>query len=800
VIVSAPASAALPAPVVPLAPSPDSKNSAASKTTPFNDFFDSLTQFEDTQNDGGPGQQGAAASKSSAKNELSANSGAGREQTAVVLPVSPSLPNPSVILKQIAILPHPADSAAPDSNASLDKEASVLQPASPADQSAVASLPMSSPTTPGPQRSHAPSQSSASAPPAPATSARYPLFPGPLPPGTAGLEMATVASIRQAISGVPAKAAATTVAVPAPIATPAKAQVTKTPLEAESLGTAASVGASPNIRTSADLSTSAGVEPARTQTPGPTPTISKPLAANSVSSLEPFTATPVPDKPVLEAILAGESQLGTTPQAVPKSSPAVSSVPVRDTIATPEPQPTGLRVGATEPVAQPSTKLSTESGKASVDTSVLIESALPVKSPSPAVPPPQSTSDDERTSIEAGTPAVPISEPVPMRNASSNSTLQPATASQPAPQPTPANAPVDRQTTSTAESTDPASSVSPAEKQPDPTLAAPMAPSTSLPAPLPADHEVMDRAPETSSPSVAQHQAPSVTPTPKSPLLPEAENFAFAVRMLGLAATDSTATDSKAPVTTSDAPVTQVAVTQTKGTATQPQASNLQQAAPPDNQTSSGPQRETQPTAIESGKPDAGAPNQPDLLKAQPSSGVTPHSNDAPVLQAPEIGSSAAASEPVEAARPNLPLAAQETHISAPELPRTSGSSEILLHLTGNDETSAAIRVADRAGSVNVSVHASDPVLRESLRSNLGELSTQLNAQGWKADVVKSAAVATHSESQQDSRSGGQRGSQQQSSGGERQPQRDRRTNGGQWQQELDQQTTGGDALPGGNG
>jgi len=96
----------------------------------------------------------------------------------------------------------------------------------------------------------------------------------------------------------------------------------------------------------------------------------------------------------------------------------------------------------------------------------------------------------------------------------------------------------------------------------------------------------------------------------------------------------------------------------------------------------------------------------------------------------------------------------------APELPRTSGSSEILLHLTGNDASSAAIRVADRAGSVNVSVHAADPVLRESLRSNLGELSNQLNAEGWKADVVKSAAVATHSESQQDSHAAGQRGSQ----------------------------------------
>jgi hypothetical protein len=161
----------------------------------------------------------------------------------------------------------------------------------------------------------------------------------------------------------------------------------------------------------------------------------------------------------------------------------------------------------------------------------------------------------------------------------------------------------------------------------------------------------------------------------------------------------------------------------------------------------------------------------------------------------------AGAPEPTEATHPNLPLAAQEAHLSAPELPKASASSEILLHLTSNDQTSAAIRVADRAGSVNVSVHASDPVLRETLRANLGDLSNQLSNQGWKADVVKSAAVATPPGSQQDSHAGEQRGSQQQSSGGgERQPQRDRRANGGQWQQELDQQISGGDAHSGGIG
>lgn len=163
-------------------------------------------------------------------------------------------------------------------------------------------------------------------------------------------------------------------------------------------------------------------------------------------------------------------------------------------------------------------------------------------------------------------------------------------------------------------------------------------------------------------------------------------------------------------------------------------------------------------------------------------------------------GSIEAAPEPVQAARPNLPLASLESHLLAPELPKTSASSEILLHLTGNDQSSAAIRVADRAGSVNVSVHASDPVLRESLRSNLGDLSNQLSSQGWRADVLKSSSIAAHAGGQQDSHAGGERSSsQQQSSGGDRQPQRERRANGGQWQKELEQHTSGGSAHPGGN-
>jgi len=240
---------------------------------------------------------------------------------------------------------------------------------------------------------------------------------------------------------------------------------------------------------------------------------------------------------------------------------------------------------------------------------------------------------------------------------------------------------------------------------------------------------------------------------------------------------------------------------------TQPQGQNSQQNSPqnssesgrPEIQASSDARHETQASAPETQRPDASDREVPHFVAVQQAPGVTPHWNEAAVLQAPEFGSRVATPESTEAIRGNSPLVPQEAHLLAPELPKTSTSSEILLHLTGNDQSSAAIRVTDRAGEVNVSVHASDPVLRESLRSNLDNLSSQLNSQGWKADVVKAAAVATQSGSQQDSHEGGQRGSHQQSFGGDRQPQRDRRANGGQWQQELDQQISGGDAPSGGN-
>jgi hypothetical protein len=157
-------------------------------------------------------------------------------------------------------------------------------------------------------------------------------------------------------------------------------------------------------------------------------------------------------------------------------------------------------------------------------------------------------------------------------------------------------------------------------------------------------------------------------------------------------------------------------------------------------------------------------------------------------------------SEPHAPANLSTVAALHEAQPVLSEAPRPNAAGEILLQLGGKDQTAAAIRVTDRAGTVNVSVHATDPDLRSSLRSNLGELASQLTHQGWKTEVVKSGTVLTRSETPQDPRQDGQRspGQQQPSSQGERQPQRDRRASGGQWQAALEEQASGNSGNPGG--
>jgi hypothetical protein len=150
--------------------------------------------------------------------------------------------------------------------------------------------------------------------------------------------------------------------------------------------------------------------------------------------------------------------------------------------------------------------------------------------------------------------------------------------------------------------------------------------------------------------------------------------------------------------------------------------------------------------------------------------------------------------------RTTATAAAHEVAVLPPEAPRPSVTNEILLQLGGKDQP-ATVRVLDRAGTVNVSVHAADPDLRASLRSNLGDLASQLSHQGWKTEVVKTQTLVTQSNSSRDSGPDGQRdpGQQHSSAQGERQPQRDRRGNGGQWLAQFEESLTQNSSNSGGS-
>jgi len=157
--------------------------------------------------------------------------------------------------------------------------------------------------------------------------------------------------------------------------------------------------------------------------------------------------------------------------------------------------------------------------------------------------------------------------------------------------------------------------------------------------------------------------------------------------------------------------------------------------------------------------------------------------------------------EPVHGA-PTRSLAVQDVQPTLPEVPKPPASSEILLQLAGKDQSTASVRVIDRSGTVNVTVHAADAELRTSLRSNLSDLATQLTSQGYKTEVVKPTVIAANTNNQHDSRESGRDASgqqQHQSTPDGRQPQRDRRSNSDRWRQELDQETSGTPGTPGGN-
>ncbi len=178
---------------------------------------------------------------------------------------------------------------------------------------------------------------------------------------------------------------------------------------------------------------------------------------------------------------------------------------------------------------------------------------------------------------------------------------------------------------------------------------------------------------------------------------------------------------------------------------------------------------------------------------------VDPSWNQPPASSRQDMSAEVHVFETPQPAHASLVSTLHEVQPALPEAPKPNTTGQILLQL-GGKEQSAAIRVSERAGTVNVSVHSADPELRSSLRSNLGELASQLTHQGWKTEVVRSGTVLTRPENPHDSSSDGQRSSQQQQSSpnGERQPQRERRANNGQWLADLEEFESGSSGNPGG--
>jgi hypothetical protein len=221
---------------------------------------------------------------------------------------------------------------------------------------------------------------------------------------------------------------------------------------------------------------------------------------------------------------------------------------------------------------------------------------------------------------------------------------------------------------------------------------------------------------------------------------------------------------------------------------------------PSRTQTSEEPRSTGEPAAVLSGKD----PNQTgDVKKPDTPEIVLPvhELSSASALDLRQTASPPQAAQPTPTT-PARSLAIQDVQPILPEIPKPPASTEILLQLAGQNQSSASVRVVDRMGTINVTVHAADADLRSSLRSNLSDLASQLTGQGYKTEMVKPAVLAANADNQHDSRQSGRDASgqqqQHQSTPDGRQPQRDRRANSERWLDQLEQETSGAPGAPGG--
>jgi hypothetical protein len=766
VILSAPATVALHVPVISLAPAVDTKDPKGSETSAFKNVFESLTLFEDLEQQGGTKQESDAAPTASAKKELPVDFSSGTETLIVPQITSPGPPKSPLTLSLSAPPSTPTDVGVIE-NTEISVETSQPQ------------LPSPRPGNDVTETTSSPAELDLRAPISTRTTSTQ-TAQATLAQATQVTATPTSSKVLPVERGVEAQSTAVAQATaPAPVVTTQPAIATRSislPLTATSVLVTT---AEPGPQQSAQETTlriplgatrpTSSIEPAPSGEPTPIVKPTPSFAGKAVTA-GTLKGNPVP----VELSFANKSPRVSAPNSQPAAETKTPPSAQRSTF-----------VKTAEPVAVTTTQGTIDApagdrNRIAPAPAVSNQSQAAVTPPSKPASAPPSQNTPATVPMSAADVIVPARTDESLSSTSSVDTL--SNASAPAPV---------------------------VEKRPEPMVAAEapiVSASATLPAPtaLPAPaltggtlpKAVNNRASEPASAPAPPYETLFADPAPKTPLVPQAENFAFAVRMLGLdrPASHSLVTESK-PVNTSEVPATQL-----KGPVTQSGGAAAPQPGTSQAQASNNLRQDPVSPTLQPEKSPADTQSQADSLRPQQKIELVPHANDTAVFQAPRIESRPAGIEWNEYTQANASPAAQESHLLAPDLPKAPASSEILLHLTDGDQSLASVRVADRAGSVNVSVHASDPVLRESLRTNLGELSTQLNQQGWRADVIRSAVAATHPEGQQDSRSPEQRGSQQQQSpGGDRQAQRERRGNGGQWRQELEQQTSGNDARPGGN-
>lgn len=763
-ILSAPAPATRNVPVVSPIRLVDPQGPAGAKTILFKNVLDGLEAFEIPGDENVAGEQNAVSQgpipQGTTSNNTTSNKMSGAPVTGKALPDQAPVPQPHIAAQHVVPqIPFPSQNLAqltatpalPTQETAQPKQASSAQSWSAQSSSVTDAEPPSTGVDAQPsdvKRSTLPSAAlpSQSLP----SSHRITLAP-------AARFSVSIQTPNTPANSAPAKSSGTEakmVAAPAPLVSTVSASVS-----VESTSDATPVVISPKAQTKevAESPVASGPAQVKSTTGPPSDVLPAPQAKGRVANNTPAVKSEMMPRES-RAVAPARSEatpkenIAASPLPAPKEpTRKAAAVENQSNRSTPAPRPTSTpaQVPEQRQTTAPSSPVETASAATPATrlATTMVTTPLPATTMPIAQPPPASTKSKDASSRRTLSSESTPSDPIPSNNALSTSVPPPVTQAAPVPGPV-------------TEKTTPASRT--------------------------ADSSATQRSDATEVPVIAGD-------TPKTPLAPSAENLAFAVRML---APENAPSSVPLAQTEPAAAVTQPQIIEPKP-ATTASGTQVQQ---PQSQTSSNSKLDTPAPATAPEKTDNRAPKAAALPQPADTWPTATRWSEVSVPQPSELSSTRFSAELAEPAHASPALAAQETRLMAPELPKTSTSSEILLHLAGNDQSSAAIRVADRAGSVNVTVHASDPVLRESLRSNLGELSTQLSQQGWKAETVKPAAIAAQPESQQDSHSGGQRSSQQQQSfGGDRQPQRDRRTQAGQWQQELEQQTSSGNAHPGGN-